>query len=1204
MNNVYTQTMILIIIRKKAKENSSMKAHTRFLSIILALMLILGTVVVAPVSVSAAETDTQDVSADSNVNITATNTLGEMMTDLQKQEEAEQQNNQYANSICDIVIDREKKTADVDLRAFCDAKLTVAIFEDESGLFALSGMTEIKTDKEKPCTDKVTVQLDTGKELPEYFTARAFLTDPMTNIPLAQVYECDTYTRQMQEFLAKTVDDFDEEDVLNLDDDKTKNFLVFGEGTLSISSEQDNVNRLASRDDENHVYTFENIDDQFKNYSQGDVLTYHEGLSDMLIIKIDSISLSGKNATITGSETHIEDAFDFVKIDSTGCNDKVETDFSDLSEAVTPESGENKKDIAGTGATWVDEEMSASITESFSIEDEKELDDDTKLSVDLSAKLSVGVEVKCYYARTWEQRDADFSFIIKSEIGLEGKINLKVEAKYPLGFYEFMPIPCITVGVEPALVFRGELSAELSGSVSAQQGKRYKNGEITDLSKSPEWKGDFSLKASVFIGLSLNPNVRVCGVLAKAELTAEAGVEISVSSSLSDILDDSVHHSCLEKGGTCIEGEISVVVDLSFKVELCKFISATAKVLSINEKFSDFYISSVCEPQLGFTTCPNKTYRIDFTIVDPNSNPVNSVTVESINENIKAISTGSGNASMYLHRGEAQITLSKNGVKYNKKINVKEPGAKALTFGATVSVTEMQENTHHWSNSANYYLTGDGVLYLFPRSENGSIVTYDGNGGLTKDEMKQAVKKVIITKGFKTISGTDAFRGYSSLRSVVVPNGIESIGMYAFEGCSALSNVTLPNGLKTIWSGAFWNCTALKSITLPNSLTIIASGAFQQSGLTQITIPNSVTTIGSSAFIACGSLTTVKCNRRVSAPTSTNGSVGDNAFRNCTSLRSVDLPDNIESIGMYAFEGCSALSNVTLPNGLKTIWSGAFWNCTALKSITFPDSLTKIGTSAFANTGLTAVTLPASTKISDNSFDKNVIINRKGIAQTAAAKDYEFADTAADEAAPDEIAETSVTNNENSEVDPESTIASDKTDLATTGDTTVNNDENTMTRDHLVPGTEALFIIVSGTEDNYSFDTESLLYIDQKTVDENGTVSFSAPPTAAADSKVSVIYGQCAHEAGDPYTLNGDSAAVTYCKHCGEAISILPPGDIDGDGEVTIIDATYIQRYCVKLPIPIPEKYVMRGDINRDGELNVIDATWIQRLEAGLYVAN
>ena len=153
------------------------------------------------------------------------------------------------------------------------------------------------------------------------------------------------------------------------------------------------------------------------------------------------------------------------------------------------------------------------------------------------------------------------------------------------------------------------------------------------------------------------------------------------------------------------------------------------------------------------------------------------------------------------------------------------------------------------------------------------------------------------------------------------------------------------------------------------------------------------------------------------------------------------------------------LSSVTLPNGLTTIGSYSFQYCTALKSITFPDTLTEIGTSAFANTGLTAVTLPASTKTSGDSFDKNVIINRKGVAQTGAEEDLESAEAAEDEAAPDEIAETSVTNNENSEVDPESTIASDKTDLATTGDTTVNNDENTVTRDHLVPGTEALFII-------------------------------------------------------------------------------------------------------------------------------------------------
>ena len=479
----------------------------------------------------------------------------------------------------------------------------------------------------------------------------------------------------------------------------------------------------------------------------------------------------------------------------------------------------------------------------------------------------------------------------------------------------------------------------------------------------------------------------------------------------------------------------------------------------------------------------------------------------------------------------------------------------------------MQENTHHWSDTANYYLTGDGVLYLFPLPKKDSIEIYDGKGGLTQKEMKQAVRKIVVSKGFKATGNYSTFADYSNLTSVTLPVGFADIGQFAFN-----------------------KCAALKHITLPDTLTEIGACAFAYSGLAEISIPNSVTSIGQESFYHCESLTTV--SYRYVKPFVDNGkthSIYQYSFQNCHALRSVELPESINSISKQVFDCCEKLISVSIPSSVSKIDTPQFSQCN----------------------NLTTIIYGGTQEAWDKMIDKNhipatatVICTGKGIAQTGAAEDLESAENAADEAVPEEIAETSVTNDENSEVDPESTIASDKTDLATTGDTTVNNDENTVTRDHLVPGTQALFIIVSGTEDNYSFDTESLLYIDQKTVDENGTVSFSAPPTAAADSKVSVIYGQCAHEAGDPSTLNGDSAAVIYCKHCGEAISILPPGDIDGDGEVTIIDATYIQRYCVKIPIPIPEEYVMRGDINRDGELNVIDATWIQRLEAGLYVAN
>ncbi|MFR8247158.1 MAG: hypothetical protein ACLU9V_04380 [Roseburia sp.] len=63
---------------------------------------------------------------------------------------------------------------------------------------------------------------------------RGYLIETETLRPICTVYESSMYTQEMQEFLAKTTDDFDEEKVLNLDDDDTNNFAVYGDDTLSF----------------------------------------------------------------------------------------------------------------------------------------------------------------------------------------------------------------------------------------------------------------------------------------------------------------------------------------------------------------------------------------------------------------------------------------------------------------------------------------------------------------------------------------------------------------------------------------------------------------------------------------------------------------------------------------------------------------------------------------------------------------------------------------------------------------------------------------------------------------------------------------------------------------------------------------------------------------------------------------------------------
>ena len=72
-------------------------------------------------------------------------------------------------------------------------------------------------------------------------------------------------------------------------------------------------------------------------------------------------------------------------------------------------------------------------------------------------------------------------------------------------------------------------------------------------------------------------------------------------------------------------------------------------------------------------------------------------------------------------------------------------------------------------------------------------------------------------------------------------------------------------------------------------------------------------------------------------------SIGDQAFRNCTSLTSVTIPDNVTSIGERTFRGCHNLTSITIGNGVTSIGINAFQSCTSLKSVTFLGDAPKSG---------------------------------------------------------------------------------------------------------------------------------------------------------------------------------------------------------------------------------------------------------------------
>ena len=134
------------------------------------------------------------------------------------------------------------------------------------------------------------------------------------------------------------------------------------------------------------------------------------------------------------------------------------------------------------------------------------------------------------------------------------------------------------------------------------------------------------------------------------------------------------------------------------------------------------------------------------------------------------------------------------------------------------------------------------------------------------------------------------------------------------------------------------------------------------SSLTSITIPDGVTSIGNAAFSYTGL-------KSITIPDSVT-SIGKFAFYNCTSLTSITIPDGVTSIGESAFLSCSSLTSITIPDSVTSIGESAFYGCSSLTSITIPDSVTSIGNSAFSYCSrLTSIMIPDSvTSIGDYAF--------------------------------------------------------------------------------------------------------------------------------------------------------------------------------------------------------------------------------------------
>lgn len=212
------------------------------------------------------------------------------------------------------------------------------------------------------------------------------------------------------------------------------------------------------------------------------------------------------------------------------------------------------------------------------------------------------------------------------------------------------------------------------------------------------------------------------------------------------------------------------------------------------------------------------------------------------------------------------------------------------------------------------------------------------------------LKEVILPEGLISIEEA-AFANCTALEKLNVPSTVNTLGRWILEN-TKVTSFTIPQEVTEIPASCFYG-SAITTINIPPSVKTIGNWAFQDAKLTEVVIPSSVTSIGNWAF-GCDNdnptLQSVIIEANITE-------IPQCCFYLQTKLTSLSLPEGITAIGDDAFCGCK-ISSLTLPSSLKTIGARAF-STNGITQLTIPNKVESIGNAAFAHNSIDNIDLPA-----------------------------------------------------------------------------------------------------------------------------------------------------------------------------------------------------------------------------------------------------
>ena len=849
---------------------------------------------------------TQPTVDTSDVTMEATDGFGKLLLNsINEQNDVSSDGNRI------IGVSVSDNTAAVEYVTTTNADIVVSIYTDDSAEEMVASGT-IYAPAMIENTGSSTVTVDISGTIPEYYTVKCYLLDTAEHAPLCKEYTDSSHTKVLVDIKNATVDDFESNRVINLDDNNSTNFAVVNPGVTLISSDDvpSNQNLLIENDTDNLNYTIDNATDDIKDLHTGSILTYEYEDGKLLIVRVKDIFVNGDTVTIHGDNSlELSDVFSIVKINSNADNEALSYDGSSAASCVEYKGLsdiDDPFDISSLDETNGAGQGSLKLGHEFKLIDKQE----SSLKVNGTIKLSFEVHVEYYFGNEHTFLSNSNNFELSGNLSFTGVC----EGSLPLGSFGFSPVPGLYFGFEPTAKLKTSIGGTAKLKIKTTIGVEYDS--ITgDKNTSTEPQIEFSLavEGSIYLGIDLSPTVKFIGEVAVLKLKAEVGATLKASKKIikinADTFDDSSIHAC----SGCFELSLDSSIKLGMSLIVIFLDEYQKNFLELTFGPLEAYYSPDYN-EWGYGKCPHNKYRVTLSVDTENiadySFVVGSMAdaLAGIAKPLGGVRDTDGKQRCYLAPGTYTITaLNSSNIPYGdttftivsdpEDIEIKAGGSSSGGSGGGSS------EVAPWTLDESGKLTINNEKVMIDYSDASSTPWYGSRDKITS---------ILTQYSVKTISKY-AFADCSKVTEIYIGDAITRIGDYAFSGCSSLTKVTF------VGTMAQWKAL---SIGIGNDILdhipiVCSDGTISESASPDYTLIDGVLTIFSQNVVndykSAEEVPWYNFREKITSILTQHAVkvIGDYAFADCSKVTEIYIGDEITRIGDYAFSGCSSLTKVT-----------------------------------------------------------------------------------------------------------------------------------------------------------------------------------------------------------------------------------------------------------------------------------------------------